>query len=150
MADDCRFPFQPADDLFEVVCDLTDRFVCERFRIRVGLAHGFGVVGPAWHQGRVAGILKHFPPSVPTAGQQPKTVHEHHGLSAGSVRALDLLRLVFRDHEMRSLSAENVSTTSYKPGSNFANVSAVQGKEAALDSCASLRNLPDFAIVRTW
>jgi len=77
-----------------VVGDLLDRLAGEHLGVLAGLLDRLGVVRPPRCQGRVAVVFEQFGLPVPTAGQQPQPMHEHHRLESGGIRALALLELV--------------------------------------------------------
>ena len=58
---------QRPDDLGEVVGYLSNRLVCEDFRLGVGLLDGRGVIRPPGCQRRIAGLLEERGPAVPAA-----------------------------------------------------------------------------------
>lgn len=97
VADDGRLPRKRPDDLIEVVRDLSNGLVREDFRVRVRLADGLGIVGPARRERGVARLLSHRCPAVPAARQEPEAVHEDDGLPSGGVGPLDLLHFVLGD-----------------------------------------------------
>src|SRR5207302_1721779 len=76
MADHGRLFVQLAYHSGKVVGDLSHRLAGEHLRVRLCIGHGFRIVGPAWLHGRVARLLEHLGPAVPTARQQPQAMDE--------------------------------------------------------------------------
>jgi len=98
VADHRRLLIEPSDDPLEVVGDLADALVGEDLRVRLRLLDGLRIIGPARRDGDEAGLLEQRGPAVPAARQEPQPVDEDDRNASGTVRLLDLRRLVVAEH----------------------------------------------------
>ena len=76
MSDNGDLRVQPLDDLNEVLGDVADTLAREEFRMTPSLLHRWGIVRPVGDHGAVPRDLKHRPPRIPTAGEEPQSVNE--------------------------------------------------------------------------
>src|SRR6266446_2844339 len=97
MTDDGWLAPELANDLFEMIGDLVDRFAGEGLGMGTRIGDGLRIIRPAGSDGRVASLFKHGSPSVPAAGQEPHTMDEGDRDSPRCVGRSDLLRLVLCD-----------------------------------------------------
>src|SRR5439155_23919410 len=65
-----------------------------------GLGDRVRIVGPARRQRGVSILLEQLRPPIPTAGEQPQSMDEHHGDVPGGIRSVHLLGLELRDRRM--------------------------------------------------
>jgi hypothetical protein len=96
VADHRGFAFELEDHRLEVVRDLADGLAGEDLRMGLRLLDRVRIVGPARTDRAVIATFDQLRPPVPATREQPQAVHEHHRLLAGTVRTIDLLRLVLR------------------------------------------------------